>query len=78
MTSASVSDAHVVFQCHWDWCTAIFGSRDALYHHFVAEHELPLKPVTRREAAAMEAAEISRTARTDDYTRAYILGDRLM
>jgi hypothetical protein len=77
MTSTSTSDTHVVFPCHWDWCTAVLGTRDALYDHFVGEHELSLKPVTRREAAAMEAAEIGRTAVTDDYMRAYILESRL-
>jgi hypothetical protein len=54
------------FRCRWDWCTATLASHDALRAHFAAEHEPALAPVTRREAAAMNAMSMGLLSDGDD------------
>jgi hypothetical protein len=57
------------FRCRWDWCTATLASHDALRAHFAAEHEPALAPVTRREAAAMNAMSMGLLSDGDDSMR---------
>jgi hypothetical protein len=69
---------HVFYRCRWDWCAFVSQTQNENYEHFILKHEIPLVPMTRREAATLDALTASVTSEaTDDSMRAYRAGSTL-
>ncbi|KAG9099935.1 hypothetical protein FS749_016699 [Ceratobasidium sp. UAMH 11750] len=43
--------------CRWEWCRNVFNTHEELVYHIKSQHLLPMRPVTKRNAAAMLRAE---------------------
>jgi hypothetical protein len=46
-----------VHSCRWEWCRTVFDTHSDLVDHIKSDHLMQMRPVTKRDAAAILRAE---------------------